>query len=417
MKDIFVGPVRLQSDQISVPIDCSVAILASRPAAIEAQLADAFPGLGRIVSSGRLVSANMVLDNRTDIPAELTEPLLRLSPEHPVALVRHDTGEVFSHDPQGAVRVRDLGRIPPFAGKGSIGNDATVPAGLEEAFLAGLKTETGQGESLYAVIDAAACPGLPERLASSGLRHNNLFKGEAAESLADVSPYLVEFSGHESFLRRLFSTRRTEADWINLYDLDACLFLRSTADFDSIRSHFRRYTKFRDETGRWMFLRFWSSHFRAYLCSTDLRALPRGFLSPFSAVLCRLQQDRWQMATLRPDRAVPPDGFTQEFRWFCRTRIRLRFLAKVRDHLQETHGQTPGQERLALFYLRARTRGYRSERAVARYMETLWLNERRGWNETDLLALDAARATHTLSDTHRAGELLKLVRSEGERHV
>src|SRR5690606_40236534 len=111
----------------------------------------------------------------------------------------------------GAVRVRDLGRIPPFAGKGSIGNDATVPAGLEEAFLAGLKTETGQGESLYAVIDAAACPGLPERLASSGLRHNNLFKGEAAESLADVSPYLVEFSGHESFLRRLFSTRRTEA--------------------------------------------------------------------------------------------------------------------------------------------------------------------------------------------------------------
>lgn len=417
MKGILVGPVKLQPDRYSNPVNCSVAILVSQSAAIETQLAAKLPVPGQILSSGPFVSAGMALDDGMDIPADLTEPLLRIAPEHPVALVRHDTGDIMSHPPSDAVTVIDLGTVPPFGARGKPDSGAAVPAGLEDAFIFGLRTDTKEGENLYAVIDAAACPGLPERLASSELRYSSLFNGQAAETLADVSPYLVEFSGHESLLRKLFTLRRGHMDSINLYDPDACLFLRSAADFDTIRGHLRRYTKFRDDAGRWMFLRFWSSHFRAYLCSTDLTALPRGFLDPFNAVLCRLADDRWYKVVPRPETTVPAERFTEVYRWFCRTRIRLRFLARADAHLNETYQQAPEPERLALFYLRARARGYRSERATVRYIEALWLNERRGWREADLLALDAARMTRTLSDTHRAAELLRIVRNEGEYHV
>lgn len=417
MKDIYLGPVKLKTDQLSDPVNCSVAILTSDPGAIEAQLADVFSGPAQMSSSGPFVSADTVLDSRLDIPKDLAEPLLRLSPEHPVALVRHDTGEVMSRIPSDTVSILDLGTVPPFAAKRGADTGGTIPPGLEYAFLSGMTADTGRNESLYAVIDAAACPALPERLAASGLRFTSLFKGDAEVSLADVSPYLVEFSGHENFLRRLFTMRRGETDWINLYDLDACLFLRSAASFDDMRRHLRRYTKFRDDTGRWMFLRFWSPYFRAFLCSKEMTALPQGFLNPFSAVLCRLERDGWQIVVPNPERMVPANGFTQEFRWFCRTQIRLRFLARVRNHLHETYPEVPRQQRLALFYLRTIARGYRSERAVARYMEALWLNERHGWTEADLLASKAARSTLTLSDTHRAAELLKIVRNKMRQHV
>lgn len=68
MKDIYLGPVKLKPDQLSDPVNCSVAILTSDPGALEAQLADVFSGPAQMSSSGPFVSADTVLDSRLDIP-------------------------------------------------------------------------------------------------------------------------------------------------------------------------------------------------------------------------------------------------------------------------------------------------------------------------------------------------------------
>lgn len=115
---------------------------------------------------------------------------------------------------------------------------------------------------LFAVMDAAKLPLLPQLLEVSGLRWRSLFTGAAEEALSDVAPYLVELQEGNDFTRRMFTRSGRSSD---LWDLEAGIFLRTRAEFDALWKHLRRFTRMRDEAGEWYYFRFWeTSSARAY---------------------------------------------------------------------------------------------------------------------------------------------------------
>lgn len=106
----------------------------------------------------------------------------------------------------------------------------------------------------YAILDAAKIPNLPELLEDSGLEHRCLFKGDAYDELKDVAPWVVRLEEGNSFARSLFT--RSDAPW-HLWDSEPGIYIRSRSDLDEMWRHFRKFTRIKDETGKWFFQRFW----------------------------------------------------------------------------------------------------------------------------------------------------------------
>ena len=106
----------------------------------------------------------------------------------------------------------------------------------------------------YAILDAAKVPDLPELLAASGLENRCLFKGEVFDELKGVAPWVVRLEDGNSFTRNLFT--RSDAGW-HLWDKQPGIYLRSRETLDELWVHFRKFTKVKDEQGKWFFFRFW----------------------------------------------------------------------------------------------------------------------------------------------------------------
>ncbi len=86
-----------------------------------------------------------------------------------------------------------------------------------------------------------------------------LFKGKAAEELKEAAPYLLDMtllkdtsSNHDtlpSFHKDFFE---------NHWGQNTGIFIRSTAGFEEVWHHFRKFTKLQmEEDNRWIFFRFW----------------------------------------------------------------------------------------------------------------------------------------------------------------
>ncbi|MCK0122444.1 DUF4123 domain-containing protein [Loktanella sp. F6476L] len=123
----------------------------------------------------------------------------------------------------------------------------TVPSALEEVLFGDDALQT------YAIVDAASLPGFDSPDAAGGLLAACLFKGAPAEDLADCAPYLIALEPDHSFTRALFT--RSEQPW-HYWDRNAVILVQTTAPFELVRDHFRRFTKIPDDTGAWFFLRF-----------------------------------------------------------------------------------------------------------------------------------------------------------------
>ncbi|WP_168222941.1 DUF4123 domain-containing protein [Oceanicola sp. D3] len=106
----------------------------------------------------------------------------------------------------------------------------------------------------YAVLDAGRILHLPERLDGSGLRHRCLFSGRSQQDMGDVAPWLVELDPTSPLTRDLFS--RGEATH-HLWSAYPGLFIRTPARFEMLWAHLRKFTRLRDESGRWLYFRFW----------------------------------------------------------------------------------------------------------------------------------------------------------------
>lgn len=108
----------------------------------------------------------------------------------------------------------------------------------------------------YAILDAAKVTNLPEMLADSELEHRCLFKGEAYDDLKNVAPWIVRLENENTFTRNLFT--RSDAYW-HLWDNEPGIYVRSRGTLEEMWRHFRKFTRVRDEAGKWFYFRFWDS--------------------------------------------------------------------------------------------------------------------------------------------------------------
>lgn len=91
-------------------------------------------------------------------------------------------------------------------------------------------------------------------LEASGLEHRCLFKGNAYDELKNVAPWIARLEEGNAFTRNLFT--RSSAPW-HLWDTEPGIYIRAHGTLDEMWKHFRKFTKVKDEEGKWFYFRFW----------------------------------------------------------------------------------------------------------------------------------------------------------------
>ena len=158
-----------------------------------------------------------------------------------------------------------------------LGDGTTSP--IPEALAEVLFPHDSTGIFTYALLDAALIPDLPEILETSRLEHVCLFRGERDE-IGQAAPWLVRLIKDHKFTRNLF--RLSNRTW-DLWGRDAGILLRSDAALEDLCAHFRRFTRVRDQAGRWVFFRFWDPLVATYYfpaIAADRDRIARFFCMP-----------------------------------------------------------------------------------------------------------------------------------------
>ena len=141
--------------------------------------------------------------------------------------------------------------------------DALYDALFGESALTAAEIKAAGGDSAlvppmqtYAVLDGAKITNLPELLERGDLEHRCLFKGGAYDKLKNVAPWIVRLEDDNVFTRNLFT--RSDAGW-HMWDNQPGIYVRSRGTLNDIWRHFRKFTRVRDESGKWFYLRFWET--------------------------------------------------------------------------------------------------------------------------------------------------------------
>ncbi|WP_394198228.1 DUF4123 domain-containing protein [Litoreibacter albidus] len=112
----------------------------------------------------------------------------------------------------------------------------------------------------YVVIDTAKLVQGRSVVEACDLPWRCLLKGEVAEELGDVLPYLIELDQDARFTRVLLTHLpdvAKEMATMHLCHKEPGIFIRSRADMDTLWGHLRKYTRVSDDAGKWYFFRFW----------------------------------------------------------------------------------------------------------------------------------------------------------------
>lgn len=112
----------------------------------------------------------------------------------------------------------------------------------------------------YAIVDAAKLQWGGSEIENCEMPYRCLFKGDAAQELKDVAPYLIELNAETSFTRTLFTHNKNMPDEmtsVHLWHKEPGIYIRSRANFEDLWRHFRQFTQIQDENNKWYFFRFW----------------------------------------------------------------------------------------------------------------------------------------------------------------
>lgn len=163
--------------------------------------------------------------------------------------------------PEQQLQIDTIDDVEPLNGQFGINHPETVPDALREPLFGQPEPTTAEVDPTqitplltYAILDAAKISGLPELLDASGLEHRCLFKGNAYDELKDVAPWIVQIEDGNSFTRNLFTL--SDAVW-HLWDSEPGIYIRSRGTLDEMWAHFRKFTRVKDEDGKWFYFRFW----------------------------------------------------------------------------------------------------------------------------------------------------------------
>lgn len=90
-----------------------------------------------------------------------------------------------------------------------------------------------------------------------GLRAHCLFNGKAARDLAEVAPYIVDISMPLDVAKRNRGIHWFLRDFFQMHwRRNTAIILRTASSMNRVRRHFRRFTRVRDEAGKWFYFRF-----------------------------------------------------------------------------------------------------------------------------------------------------------------
>ncbi|MEP3344957.1 MAG: DUF4123 domain-containing protein [Litoreibacter sp.] len=181
---------------------------------------------------------------------------------------------------EGADRWLDVQVLPdfePLEGPATLTSGTFVPEGLEPVLFDDADQKPAQ-RGTFAVVDAAIYSFLPDLLETSGNRHKCLFRGKALKDNADAAPWLVELTPNGSFTRQLMSTEKSPG---GLWEKELGIFVKSALSFDKLWSHLRKFTRIEDETGNWLYYRYWSAPVSTRVMALGNRPELTQMVSPF----------------------------------------------------------------------------------------------------------------------------------------
>lgn len=143
---------------------------------------------------------------------------------------------------------------------------------LQEDFFSPLSQhlfEDWSDYSVYALLDGASVPGLPELLDDSGLSYSCLYSGDLVEELARAAPYIVRLEAHHPLTQRILAQ-----GWGQHW----CVFIASREDLTQLRKHFRQFLRVLSPEGKTLYFRFYDPRvLRTYLPSCQSQELVNFF--------------------------------------------------------------------------------------------------------------------------------------------
>lgn|SRR5262245_9844349 len=150
---------------------------------------------------------------------------------------------------------------------------------------------TDEDNKVFAALDGASVPDLLDRLYGLLPEFECLFRGELEPDVAEVAPYLVQLEPNSEFTKWLV-TRGWGQHW--------GIFGVSTADFRSLRRHFRTLLTVYDPTGRPMLFRYYDPRvLRTYLPTCNAGELSAVF-GPITGYILE-DADPWTLLRFRLD--------------------------------------------------------------------------------------------------------------------
>lgn len=112
----------------------------------------------------------------------------------------------------------------------------------------------------YIIVDTAKLVQGQSIIEGCDLPWRCLQKGQVAEELADVLPYLVELDVDARFTRTLLTHLpevNEEMATLHLCHKELGIYIRTRAVFDDVWSHLRKFSRVNDKAGKWYYFRFW----------------------------------------------------------------------------------------------------------------------------------------------------------------
>lgn len=150
----------------------------------------------------------------------------------------------------------------------------TKPADAPELDVRGALTKLAIPRTpWFAVLDAAVDPNAPYQAAEFGLRRQSLYEGSLGKRVEHVAPHLISFDPQNPFAEWLFKWWRRPHG----------ILLQSSAAFEDVRRHFRRFLLVRNDAGKKFRLRFYDPRvLRPFLTACNPDELSK-FFGPVSA--------------------------------------------------------------------------------------------------------------------------------------
>jgi hypothetical protein len=131
----------------------------------------------------------------------------------------------------------------------------------------------GDGQPVFAVLDAAREDRLPAFLQAYGVEHVSLYEGESGDELKDVAPYVALLPKGSQLWQSLMNE-----GWGKSWGI----YFNSDAELSEVRDHLRRLLKVKDEDGRLFYFRFYDPRVLRVFIPTCTPKEKKDFFGPIS---------------------------------------------------------------------------------------------------------------------------------------